>query len=109
MEDKIKKDDIFNGQATTVSITLEDDTVIDCVVLGIFEADGREYIAVLPEDGKEDEEGLVYLYRYSEGQEGEPILENIESDEEYEIVSDAFDEMLDEEDFREMMEDIDEE
>ena len=53
MEDNIKKDDIFNGQGTTVIITLEDDSVIDCVVLGIFEADGREYIAVLPESNED--------------------------------------------------------
>ena len=52
---------------------------------------------------------MVYLYRYSETADGEPILENIETDEEYEIVSDAFDEMLDEEEFAEMMEDIDDE
>ena len=109
MEDNIKKDDIFNGQGTTVSITLEDDSVIDCVVLGIFEADGREYIAVLPESNEDEEEGMVYLYRYSETADGDPILENIETDEEYEIVSDAFDEMLDEEEFAEMMEDIDDE
>ena len=52
---------------------------------------------------------MVYLQRYSESADGEPILENIETDEEYEIVSDAFDEMLDEEEFAEMMEDIDDE
>ena len=47
-------------------------------------------------ESQEEEEGEVYLYRYSEGEDGQPNLENIEDDEEYEIVADAFDEMLDE-------------
>ena len=36
----------------------------------------------------------VYLYRYEE-KNGEPALDNIDDDEEYEIVADAFDEFLD--------------
>ena len=41
------------------------------------------------------EEGEVYLYRYSETEDGTPVLDNIVDDDEYEIVADAFDEMLD--------------
>ena len=36
---------------------------------------------------------------YSEDEEGNPSLDNIDSDEEYEIVSDRFDELLDEAEF----------
>ena len=50
----------------TVTLTLDDDTELECAVLTIFEAAGRDYIALLPLDGAEDEEGEVYLYRYSE-------------------------------------------
>lgn len=32
----------------------------------------------------------VFIYRYSEDAEGNPSLENIEDDEEYEVVSDRF-------------------
>ena len=51
----------------------------------------------------DDEEGTVYLYRYSETDDGQPELTNIETDEEYEIVADAFDELLDDEEFEDML------
>ena len=76
---------------------------LECVVLTIFDAGEREYIALLPMDGQEAEEGEVYLYRYSEDANGNPNLENIEDDEEYDIVADAFDELLDEQEYDELV------
>ena len=87
----------------TVTLTLDDDSEIECVVLNIFSAGDREYIALLPMEGAESEEGEVYLYRYSEDADGNPNLDNIEDDEEYEIVSDAFDELLDDQEFDELV------
>ncbi|HIT86655.1 MAG TPA: DUF1292 domain-containing protein, partial [Candidatus Coprocola pullicola] len=56
----------------TMYLTLDDDTEIECGILGVFEVESKEYIALLP---KEEEE--VYLYQYKE--EGEEIsLEVIE-------------------------------
>ena len=89
-----------------VSITLEDDSVMECVVLCILDVQDREYIAVIPED--EDSED-VYLYRYSESEDGQPDLSNIETDEEYEMVAEAFDEWLDEEEYEESLLEEDEE
>lgn len=88
----------------TVTLTLEDDTELECmVVTADLEADGRGYIALLPLEGIESEEGEVYLYRFEESEDGEPILENIESDEEYEAASDAFDEWLDSQEYDELV------
>ena len=68
----------------TMYLTLDDDTEIECGILGVFEVESKEYIALLP---KEEEE--VYLYQYKE--EGEEIsLEVIEDDDEFEKVSNAF-------------------
>ena len=50
----------------------------------------------MDENGEENEEGEVFIYRYSEDSEGNPSLDNIEDDEEYEAVADRFDELLDE-------------
>ena len=50
----------------------------------------------------------MYLYRYSEDADGTPILDNIESDEEYDIVADAFDELLDSAEYDELFSDLDE-
>lgn len=102
MDDKnLFENGIVEEGNVSVSITLEDDTVLECVVLNIFSAGDREYIAVMPED--DNDEGTVYLYRYSETEGGQPELTNIETDEEYEIVADAFDELLDEEEFEDLL------
>ena len=86
----------------TVELTLDNDEVVECAILTLFEAGGKEYIALLPlnEDG-ETEDGDVYLYRYTEDANGEPELENIEDDGEYEIAADAFDEWMDTQEFEE--------
>ena len=47
----------------TVTLTLDDDTEVECVVLTIFTAGERDYIALLPMEGEDSEEGEVYLYR----------------------------------------------
>ena len=95
--------DAENDEEMTVTLTLDDGTELECVVLTIFEAGEKEYIALLPLDGREAEDGEVYLYRYVEDINGNPDLENIDSDEEYEIVADAFDELLDEQEYDELV------
>ncbi len=86
----------------TVTLTLDDGTEIECVVLTILRP-ANDYIALLPMEGAEAEEGEVYLYRYSESEDGQPNLENIEDDDEYEIVADAFDELLDDAEYDELV------
>lgn len=51
----------------TVTLSLDDGNTLECVVLTIFEAAGRDYIALLPMEGEDAEEGEVYLYRYMGG------------------------------------------
>lgn len=84
-----------------VTLSLDDGSSVECEILTIFEVDGRDYIALLPldEKGEPNDAGEVYLYRYQEDTEGNPSLENIEDDEEYEAVADRFDELQDEADF----------
>ncbi|HIU75628.1 MAG TPA: DUF1292 domain-containing protein [Candidatus Pelethocola excrementipullorum] len=87
----------------TVTLTLDDDTEITCAILTIFPAQEKEYIALLPLDEKgENQDGDVYLYRYLENENGQPTLDNIDTDEEYEIAADAFDELMDSEEFEEL-------
>lgn len=89
------------NEEITVTLTLDNDEVLECAVLTIYEAGGRQYIALLPLDESGEEEGDVYIYRYIETDPENPDLENIEDDEEYEIAADAFDEWLDEQEFEE--------
>ena len=94
----LEDDDMF------VTLDLDDGSSVECQILTIFEADGRDYIALLPldENGDTNEDGEVFIYRYSEDAEGNPSLENIEDDDEYDVVSDRFDELLDEAEFEDL-------
>lgn len=86
-----------------VTLDMDDGAQEECRILTIFEVNGKDYIALLPldEDGEENEEGTVYIYRYLEDADGNPSLENIQSDEEFEAVEERFDELLDEAEFEE--------
>ena len=88
-------------QSLTVTLTLENIEELECAVLNIFEADEKEYIALLPLDENGDNtDGQIYLYRFIDnGEEEEPGLENIEEDEEFDRVSAVFNEWLDTQDF----------
>lgn len=92
-----------NDDEMYVTLTLDDDSEVECIVITIFEAGDRDYIALLPTSAAETEEGEVYLYRYAEDTDGNPELTSIESDDEYEIVADRFDEWLDEQEYNEMV------
>lgn len=90
----------------TVDLELEEGTVT-CSVVTIFSVGEKDYIALLPLDKNNDNtDGSVWIYGYSENPEDpneEPELRYIESDEEYEQASDAFDEYLDSCEFDEML------
>ena len=79
----------------TITLTLDNDTEVVCAVLTIYQAGEHEYIALLPlDENGENHDGEVYLYRFSQEEGQQPVLENIYDDAEYEIAADAFDAML---------------
>lgn len=81
-----------NLEYSTVTLSLDGDIECECAIIRIFPAGNNTYIALLPIEDKENDE--VYLYRFTQQDNEEPLLENIETDEEYEIVSKAFEEEL---------------
>lgn len=84
-----------------VTLDMDDGSTVECEILTIFEVNGQDYIALLPLDENESpgEEGDVYIYRYLEDADGNPSLDNIADDAEYEAVEERFDELLDEAEF----------
>ena len=57
----------------------------------------------LPFEDQGVDEDEVYIYRFIAAENAEDVqLEDIETDEEWEMVSDAFDELLDSEEFDEL-------
>ncbi len=95
-------EDIFpvdeNDDDVVVTVSMDDGTDVTCEILTIFDVGEQDYIALLP-IGEED---TVYIYRYFEDEDGNPTLDNIQTDEEYEAVEERFDELLDEAEFDEM-------
>lgn len=93
-----------DGADMRVTLDMDDGSTVECEILTIFDLEDMNYIALLPldENDEPNEEGEVYIYRYFEDEEGNPSLENIDNDEEYEAVADRFDELLDEAEFDEM-------
>ena len=77
---------------------------LECIVLNVFPVNNREYIALLPmnDEGHVEEDAQIFLYRFEELGDDEVNLETIEDDDEFELVSDYFDEMLDEQEFNEL-------
>ena len=92
------EEEIFDPQEMFVTLDLDDGSQLECQILIIFDVDNQNYIALVPVDNDEE----VIFYRYFEDEEGNPSLENIDSDDEFDAVSDRFDELLDEEEFDQM-------
>lgn len=92
------EEEIFDPQEMFVTLDLDDGSQLECQILTIFDVDHQNYIALVPVDNDEE----VIFYRYFEDEEGNPSLENIDSDDEFDAVSDRFDELLDEEEFDQM-------
>ena len=92
----------------TVTLTLDDGSDVECRAVTVLTAGGRDYIALLPLEGPEKDTGSVWFYRYTENGDAEPEIGNIEDDEEFDMVLDAFDEFLDTVEFDELVDDEDE-
>ena len=93
----------INPEDATVTLTMEDDTEVECAVIAIYPVADKEYIALLPlDDDGDNSDGEVYLYRYTEN-DGTPSLDNIDDDDEYESVADAFDAILDKAEYDEIV------
>lgn len=87
-----------------VTLDLDDGTSVECAIMTILEVDEQDYIVLVPLDENDEpiEEGEVYIYRYFEDEDGNASLDNIDNDEEFERVSECFDEFLDEQEFNEL-------
>lgn len=97
-------DRLEEGDDLFVTLELEDDTQVETQVITIFEVDEQDYVVLVPVDQLESEEGEVYIYRYFEDEDGEPGLDNIETDEEFEMVSQIFDQIVEDGEYDEDIE-----
>ena len=78
-------------QMITLTVTDENGKAEDCDfrVIAIYEAMGRNYIALTPDLNAPELEADIFLFRYLE-EEGQCSVEEIIEDEEFAIAADAF-------------------
>ena len=84
---------IEEEEAEFITLEFEDGTEVEAEIMGIFDVDGKEYIALIPDDDSDD----VYLYGYKEVDDEEFELIDIEDDDEFDKVVKVFEELTDEE------------
>jgi hypothetical protein len=77
-----------------MTLTLEDDSELHCHVIGVFDVEDKQYIALLPEG---EEEALIYRYSENDSEQGFE-LSNIDSDEEFEAAEDTLFALLEDDD-----------
>jgi len=90
-KDEKKEEKHDEDEPMIVTLEYEDGTEIETEVMGIFEVDGKEYIALIPDDDSDD----VYLYGYADTGDEEFELLDIEDEEEFERVVQEFDALMD--------------
>jgi len=75
-----------------ITLEFDDGSVMETEVLGVFEADGKEYAALIPNDGSDD----VYIYGYKEidGSDGDCDLTDITDDAEFARAVEVFDGLM---------------
>jgi uncharacterized protein YrzB (UPF0473 family) len=90
MADDVKKN--IDDEAEFITLEFDDGTEVEAEIMGIFEVEGKEYIALIPDDDSDD----VYLYGYKEVSDEEFELIDIEDDDEFNKVVAEFDKLTEE-------------
>ena len=88
-----EKKNVEIEETDVITLEFDDGAEIDCEIMGVFDYNGKEYIALIPDDGTDD----VYIYGYKEVGEDEFELVDIEDDAEFESVVAEFDKIMMEE------------
>ena len=88
-----EKKNVEIEETDVITLEFDDGAEIECEIMGVFDYNGKEYIALIPDDGTDD----VYIYGYKEVGEDEFELIDIEDDGEFEAVVAEFDKIMMEE------------
>ena len=88
-----ERNNIDVEESDVITLEFDNGEEVECEIMGVFDLNGKEYIALIPDDGTDD----VYIYGYKEVGEEEFELVDIESDEEFEKAVEEFDKIMAEE------------
>ena len=87
-----KKNPEMEEDVEIITLEFDEGEEVECEIMGVFDFNGKEYIALIPDDGTDD----VYIYGYKEIGEEEFEIVDIEDDTEFEAVAAEFDKIMDE-------------
>ncbi len=93
-DEKKTSNTALDDEPEYITLQFDNDDDIECEILGTFDFENKEYIALLPQDGSDD----VYIYEYHEIDDDEFELIDIEDDAEFEKVAAEFELLALEED-----------
>lgn len=79
-----------NEETNVITLEFDDGTEQECVIIGVFDYNGKDYIALDPEDGTGD----AYIYGYREVGDDEFELMDIEDEAEFEAAAKEFDSII---------------
>jgi uncharacterized protein YrzB (UPF0473 family) len=80
--------------AEYITLEFDDGEEVECEIMGVFDVEGKEYIALIPIDGTDD----IYIYGYKEVGEDEFELLDIDDDAEFEKAVKEFEALTAEDD-----------
>ena len=87
-----KKNPEMEEDVEIITLEFDEGEEVECEIMGVFDFNGKEYIALIPDDGTDD----VYIYGYKEIGEEEFESVDIEDDAEFEAVAAEFDKIMEE-------------
>lgn len=91
-----------------ITLDLEDGSELVCQILALLEVEGQDYIYLMPKENSGlVEEGEFFIYKYFEDENEEIMLDNDLTDDEFDAAADAFDALLDEREYFELVGDED--
>ena len=88
-----EKKNVEIEETDVITLEFDDGAEVECEIMGVFDYNGKEYIALIPDDGTDD----VYIYGYKQVGDDEFELVDIEDDAEFEAVVAEFDKIMMEE------------
>lgn len=77
-------------EVDVITLEFDDGETIECEIIGVFEYNGKDYIALDPDD----ESGDAFIYGYKEVGDDEFELVDIDSEEEFEGAAKEFDSII---------------
>lgn len=80
-------------EETMVTLNFNDGYEVDCFVVGVFDCEGKDYMALAPDDGSD----YVYIYEYKQVDDDNFTLNEIKGEDLWKKVAEEFSSIFDEE------------